>query len=323
MPQTNFVIWCNDDFRPEHESQLQLLSQGVGQHKLLRFDRNDEVSIAALKTADIAYGSPDPNAVVESDTLRWVHLNSAGYTPFDNDRIKQALIAHQIVLTNSSAVYSEPCAQHVLAMMLGLARQLPSANENQLQYQAWPMLELRAASHLLEGQCVVLLGYGAIGRRLIELLSPFKLKLIAVRKHISGEEEVTVVETSRVNECLPLADHLVNILPANEETRNFLSDAHLRLLKPGAIVYNIGRGTTIDQTALSNALHEGRIAAAYLDVTDPEPLPPDHTLWTTPNCFITPHTGGGHHNEKQRQLRHFLDNLRRFENGEPLLNRVI
>jgi len=319
----NFVIWCNDDFRPEHESQLKLLSEGVGQHKLLRFDCNDEASVVALKTADIAYGAPDPNEVIESDRLRWVHLNSAGYTPFDNDRIKTALIAHQIVLTNSSAVYSEPCAQHLLAMILALARQLPRSYENQRAHQAWPMLELRSGSYLLEGQCVVLLGYGAIARRLIELLSPFKLNLIVVRKQISGEEEVAVVEPSRVNECLPLADHLVNILPANEVTRNFLSDARLGLLKPGAIVYNIGRGMTVDQTALSTALHEGRIAAAYLDVTDPEPLPPDHPLWTTPNCFITPHTGGGHSNEKERQLRHFLDNLRRFENGEPLFNRVI
>jgi len=94
-------------------------------------------------------------------------------------------------------------------------------------------------------------------------------------------------------------------------------------LKRGAIVYNIGRGVTLDQDALKRELNSGRLAAAYLDVTHPEPLPPDHSLWTTPNCFITPHSGGGHSNEKERQVKHFLANLRRFEQGEELIDRVL
>jgi phosphoglycerate dehydrogenase-like enzyme len=321
--QYTLTIWCNDDFRSDQESELQFLIESVRPHQLIRFERNDERSLAALETADIAYGAPDPKAVLASQKVRWVQLNSAGYTAFDTKEIKQALINRNTILTNSSAVYSEPCAQHLLAMMLGLARQLPAACENQLHEHAWPMRELRAASYLLDGQYVVLLGYGAIARRLIELLSPFNLNLIAVRKHVSGDEEVAVVEASSVEACLPLADHLVNILPANDETKAFLSAERLRLLKRGATVYNIGRGTTVDQTALASLLSEGHLAAAYLDVTDPEPLTSNHPLWTTPNCFITPHTGGGHDNEKERQVRHFLDNLRRFELGLPLRNRVV
>jgi phosphoglycerate dehydrogenase-like enzyme len=146
--------------------------------------------------------------------------------------------------------------------------------------------------------------------------------LIAVRRHVSGDERIRVAEIARVDELLPLADHVVNILPANEQTKNFLNAARLGSLKRGAIVYNIGRGSTLDQDALLKELRTGRIAAAYLDVTNPEPLPVEHPLWTTPNCFITPHTAGGHANEKERQVKHFLDNLRRFERGEPLVNRV-
>jgi phosphoglycerate dehydrogenase-like enzyme len=85
----------------------------------------------------------------------------------------------------------------------------------------------------------------------------------------------------------------------------------------------VGRGTTVDQTALLAALQSGRLAAAYLDVTDPEPLPVDHPLWSAPNCYITPHSAGGHRTEPMRLAGHFLDNLRRFERGEPLLDRVI
>jgi len=97
----------------------------------------------------------------------------------------------------------------------------------------------------------------------------------------------------------------------------------LASLKPGAIVYNIGRGSTLDQTALLKELQGGRIGAAYLDVTEPEPLPPDHPLWATPNCFITPHTAGGHITEKLRHVNHFLDNLKRFELGQALRDRIL
>jgi phosphoglycerate dehydrogenase-like enzyme len=99
--------------------------------------------------------------------------------------------------------------------------------------------------------------------------------------------------------------------------------SNLQAMKPGAIFYNIGRGTTVDQAALAEALGSGRLSAAYLDVTDPEPLPPEHPLWTTPNCVITPHTAGGHSDEWDRLVDHFLANLRRHEAAEPLLDRVI
>jgi phosphoglycerate dehydrogenase-like enzyme len=90
-----------------------------------------------------------------------------------------------------------------------------------------------------------------------------------------------------------------------------------------AVFYNVGRGTTVDQQALETALRTGQIAAAWLDVTTPEPLPPADPLWTTPNCFITPHTAGGHDNESVRLAVHFLENLRRFTAGEALADRVI
>jgi phosphoglycerate dehydrogenase-like enzyme len=326
MSKNRLTIWCNDDFRPEHKRELNLLVEGVQDHQLLMFERNQdgqtEESRSALETADIVFGYPDARTVVECERIRWVHLNSAGYTSFDHDDIKKAFISRGTALTNSSAVYDEPCAQHVLAMILSLARELPHALDEQRSDRFWSMNALRSSSRLLNGQTVLILGFGAIARRLIELLSPLEMNLIAVRRHVSGNEPIEVVETSRVDDYLPLADHVVNILPANEQTKNFLNATRLNSLKPGAIVYNIGRGTTLDQNALLEGLHTGRIVAAYLDVTEPEPLPPDHPLWSAQNCYITPHTAGGHATEKDRQVRHFLDNLRRFERDEPLRNRV-
>ena len=319
------TIWCNNDFKPTESREKALLTEGVGEHRLLLFDENDvsTEAVTSLQTAQIVFGYPTPEAVLSSQILRWVALNSAGYTSYDHDEIKNQLRSRGVVLTNSSFVYDEPCAQHLLAMITGLARQLPAALDDQRGNRGWPMSSLRSSSRLLNGQTVLILGFGAIACRLVELLRPLHMNLIAARRHVKGDETIQVVEISAVDELLPIADHVVNILPANEQTNLFLNATRLAKLKRGAIVYNIGRGSTVDQEALRKELESGRLAAAYLDVTTPEPLPPDHPLWTTPNCYITPHSGGGHSTEKERQVEHFLNNLRRFEKGDELINRVL
>src|SRR5258705_7946533 len=327
MNNDNLTIWCNNDFTSDQTVQRDLLVKGVGDHQLLMFEpdqdgRNGQ-SRLALETADIVFGYPDVQAVVDCKKIRWVHLNAAGYTSFDRDEIKKALTTRRVMLTNSSAVYDEPCAQHLLAMIMSLARGLPLALDEQRGARSWQMSVMRPSLRLLNGQTVLLLGFGSIARRLVELLQPLDIDLIAVRRKVSGAEPVRVVTVASVDEFLPIADHVVNILPANEETYKFLNAHRLGSLKQGAFVYNIGRGATLDQDALIKELHSGRIAAAYLDVTDPEPLPPEHPLWTTPGCYITPHTGGGHDREKERQVKHFLDNLHRFEDGEALVNRLL
>lgn len=325
MDNAKLIFWCNNDFGSEDEHEVRLLKEAIGERRLLMFAEDDESDAAhnALRTAHVAFGYPSPAAALQSENLQWIQLNSAGYTTYDHDEIKQQLIERRIVLTNSSSVYDEPCAQHLLAMITGLARQLPAALDSQRGARAWEMDRLRASSPLLNEQTVLILGFGAIGRRLVELLRPLRMNLMAVRRDVKGDEPIHVVDVSQVDELLPVADHVVNILPANERTKNFLNAARLGSLKRGAIVYNIGRGVTLDQEVLKRELDSGRLGAAYLDVTDPEPLPPDHPLWTTRNCYITPHSGGGHSNEKERQVKHFLANLRRFEQREELVNLVV
>ena len=322
-----YKIWCNGLFIPLSDSDKKLFEQSVGKHELHLFETaetgREGASAEILNKAKIAYGAPHPEAILKCKNLAWVHLNTAGYTAYDNDDFKRALKRRGTILTNSSAVYDEPCAQHILAMMMSLARGLFPAYNAQCGDKTWKMNEIRPILPLLNEQTVVLLGFGAIAGRLVEMLKPLKMNLIGVRRQIRGDEPIQMFEESSVNEVLPLADHLINILPASKQTNNFLNAKRLSLLKNGAIVYNIGRGTTLDQDSLIEKLNTGQIAAAYLDVTNPEPLPPEHPLWTTPNCFITPHTGGGHATEKQRQFAHFLDNLKRFEEGTAMLNRII
>jgi len=115
----------------------------------------------------------------------------------------------------------------------------------------------------------------------------------------------------------------VNILPDSPATTGWVSAARLAALKPGVRFYNIGRGTTVDQPALIAALDSGKVAAAYLDVMDPEPLPPAHPLWNAKNCYITCHIGGGTGDQDDNLSRHFLSNLAAFTQGGKLVDRIV
>lgn len=170
---------------------------------------------------------------------------------------------------------------------------------------------------------MVILGYGAIARRLVELLAPFRLDIVGLRRQVQGNESVPVFGLDQANGLLHRADFVVNILPANDSTVQFCDAEWFAKLKPGAVFLNVGRGNTVDQPALINALETGQVSAAYLDVTDPEPLPADHPLWQAPNCYITPHIAGGHQEEDLQMVRHFLRNLAKFVSGQPLAGRIL
>lgn len=278
----------------------------------------------ALAEADVAFGQPDPAQLLDLPRLRWVHLSSAGYNPYDRADLRGALAARGTRLTKSSLVYDEPCAEHVLAFLLAHARRLPEAFANAHGPRAWPQHALRARARLLEGQSIVLVGMGTIGRRLAALLAPLGPVVTGVRRRLAGDEPVPTFAwgSPEADAAIAGADHVVDLLPGNATTARAFDAARLATLKPGAVFTNIGRGSTVDQDALAAALGAGRLAAAYLDVTDPEPLPPEHPLWTTPGCFITPHAAGGDAQEGERLVDHFLENLARFTSGRPLLDEV-
>jgi phosphoglycerate dehydrogenase-like enzyme len=319
-------IWTNHSFTGGADGELNSLRAELGEHELFVFPPSEDgangEAAEILQTADIAFGQPDADAVLAAENIRWFQVNLAGYTPYDRADFRENFRAQGRIMTNSSAVYVEPCAQHVLAMMMALARLLPESLDNQRTTKAWLDIETRRNSYLLNEQTALILGFGTIGRRIAELLAPLKMNLIGFKRTIRGDEPIKMVSENQLDEVLPLADHVINVLPANDATMNFLDTARFSKMKRGAIVYNIGRGVTLDQDALLAEMQSGRISAAYLDVTNPEPLPPDNPLWTMPNCFITPHSAGGFSLEKRRHVRHFLENLRRFETFGEMLDRI-
>ncbi len=322
-------IWCNYPFQ---EPAARLLRAGTARHRLIYLERpaaglrHLDGGEPMSRDAEILFGQPDPVALLSSPTLRWVQLTSAGYTDYDRDDVRHALHQRGATLTNSSRVFDEPCA----ATSRGHGAR-PGAPFAAMRGQPAPRTILAharaarpqpgpAARH---GETAFIYGFGAIARRLVEILAPLRMRLVGVRRAVRGDEGIPTVTTAQADERLGEADHVIDILPESESTHRFFAAERFARFKKGARFYNVGRGATVDQDALLAALRGLHVEAAYLDVTDPEPLPPGHALWHAPNCWITPHVAGRHADEEERLVRHFLANLEAFEKGRPLADRVM
>jgi phosphoglycerate dehydrogenase-like enzyme len=221
-------------------------------------------------------------------------------------------VPEHVIVCNARGVYDVPLAEWVVGSILAVERGLVQSRDAQARH-AWEALEPPE----LAGRRVVILGLGSIGAAIADRLRPFGVEITGVgrtaRDGVRG-----LAELDRV---LPHAEILVNILPLTRETDGLLGARRLGLLPDGALVVNAGRGRTIDTGALLHELRAGRIRAA-LDVTDPEPLLPDHPLWELPNVLITPHMAGDSPASRIRSFELAGEQIRRFAAGEPLRNEV-
>lgn len=307
---------------------LDLLQNGLGSDELVQSESRMSVVLQAkvdpaMNDAEIVLGQPPAKSVLEAKHLKWLEITSAGYTRYDTPEFWRDAKERGLIVTNSSSVYDEPCAEQALAFVLAQARQLPASLKSRVAPGSDAWYALRHTQRLLPGQRMVILGYGAIAERLAAMLKPFDMVIQGWRRKARGDEAVPIITDSELPAALGEADHVMNILPDNAQTRGFFDAERFGQVKAGATFYNIGRGTTVDQKALHDALMTGRIGAAWLDVTEPEPLPEDDPLRKLPNCHIIPHIAGGHYNENVTIVRHFLENLQRFRDGQPLENRIL
>jgi phosphoglycerate dehydrogenase-like enzyme len=324
----SLTIWTNHGFRPEVLKEFRQRLEADG-HQLIVSPKASPIVLAAggpdpsLELADVAFGQPDVAQTMSCARLKFLELSTAGYARYERPDFRAAMKARGVPVTNASQVFADPCAQHVLAQMLALVRNLPVQLRNQDGSREWRYLEDRFTNGVLTRHTVLLLGYGAIGRRLATLLQPFGTRVLAFRRTPTAEAGVTVIGEAGLAAALAAADHVVNIFPDSPATTGWMSAARFAAMKPGARFYNIGRGTTVDQAALLAALASGRLGSAYLDVMDPEPLPPAHPLWTARNCYITCHIGGGTGDQDHNLAAHFLANLAAFTRGESLVDKIM
>jgi phosphoglycerate dehydrogenase-like enzyme len=217
-----------------------------------------------------------------------------------------------VMVCNARGVYDGPLAEWVVGVILAFQRGLLRARDAQAE-AAWASFE----PDELAGSRVVILGFGSIGTAVAQRLRPFGVEIVGV----SRTPRDGVVGLEDLDDVLPRADILVDLLPLTSETVGFLDTRRLALLRDGALLVNAGRGSTVETPALIGELEKGRLRAA-LDVTDPEPLPAGHPLWTLPNAFISPHIAGDSPGSTIRAFALAGDQVRRFAAGQPLINEV-
>ena len=280
----------------------------------------------ALARAAEAHGCDGRYATPEflraAKNLVWVQASSAGV---DRYLANEAFARDEkVVLTNLRGVHGPAIADHVFAMLLALTRDLPVHLEARAS-GAWKRDGSGELTPIaLQGRTLLVVGLGGIGTEVARRAHGFGMHVIATRRGDAPAPEFVerVGKADRLAEFLPEADVVVLCVPLTPETEHLIDAAALARMKRGSWLVNVARGKVVDTDALVAALKEGRLAGACLDVTDPEPLPKDHVLWTFHDVVITPHVAATAELTDERAWALTRENLRRFDAGEPLLNVV-
>ena len=264
--------------------------------------------------------------------LTWVHSATSGV----ERALTPAALARDVLVTNARGVFSRPIAEHVLLMILAIARNLPDLLELQRE-RTWQPLEGRELRELTIG----IVGYGSLGRSVASLASAFGARIIAMRRRASDgvsdtaaaepptdedfpfEPQVArIVGPDGLRELLAESDIVVLAAALTAETESMIDEVAIAAMKRDAWLINVARGRLVDDTALIRALRDNRIGGAALDAFRDEPLPQSSPYWELPNVILTPHTAWSSARVLDRSIDLFCDNLARFSRGEPLRNVV-
>jgi D-2-hydroxyacid dehydrogenase (NADP+) len=262
------------------------------------------------------------NLLAQAPRLKWIHAVSAGVAQFMYRELRE----RGVVVTNATTVHCVPIAQHILGMLVALARRFADCWRYQHQVR-WAQSEIWAAPvkpRELRGQTLLFIGFGAIGRETARLVRPLGMRLWAVTHSGRGDLNLAerVLSASELGQALPEADFVVVAAPDTPQTRNILGAPEFALMKRSAYLINVARGTLIDEPALIEALERNVIAGAALDVTVTEPLPAESPLWKLDNILLTPHLSGATENTWEREEELMAENLSRWFAGKELLNVV-
>jgi phosphoglycerate dehydrogenase-like enzyme len=255
--------------------------------------------------------------LAEAPKLRWIHSRSAGL----DGLLFPALVESPVPLTNGRGVFSQSLGEFVIAAALFFAKDFRRMIRNQKdgRWEQFDVLEVR-------GQTLGIVGYGDIGRAIAKRAKAMEMKVLAMRRRpelSSGDPNVDeMFGFGQKKEMLERCDYVVSALPLTVETKDFLSKDDFAAMKKTAIFMNVGRGPVVDEPALIQALQEGQIRGAALDVFAVEPLPPGHPFYAMENVLMSPHCADNTADWLTDAMRFFYQNLERFYRGEPLANIV-
>jgi phosphoglycerate dehydrogenase-like enzyme len=280
----------------------------------------------ALEGADVlvlsdpkgSEGAPIAAALRQpGNKVRWVQMTTAGAA---------GLLGHgvppQVVVTNQGGAVAPTVAEHAMAMILAMTRQIPtiiarSARREWIKEFSPPLLAL-------EGRTLVIVGYGHLGRQIAKRARGFDMEIVGLSRSLTSDPfSDRMLPLRELHAALGRADVVAVTAAAAPATRHIIDARAFEATKRGALLINVSRGETVDSVALRTALQEGRLGGAFIDVTEPEPLPPDDPLWDAPNLFVSPHSAGHGGTRTGARIAETLRvNLARFQAGEPLLHAV-
>lgn len=289
-----------------------------------------EIDVYEDPLAEVLLARRPPHSLKHMPGLRWTQLSTVGVESF----VTNPLLRQGLLVTNARGVYSTSIAEYVVWAVLdhnqkGHVRRLGQAEHR------WPQDRAPAIGRPIRGQTAVIVGYGGLGREVARLLNPFGVRVIAIKArpeskandsfHLPGTGDPggdipnRIAPPDELPALATLANILVVTVPLTPRSRGLVSAEVLHALPRAALIVNVGRGATIDESALLSILDEDLVGGAYLDVFSEEPLPAGHPFWSHPLVTVTPHVSGG---DSQLLLDLFVENLRRYSNNAPLLNIV-
>ncbi len=296
----------------------------------------DSMDTGALLEGDeeILYCFMPPRDLSKAPQLRWVQLHSAGI----NHLRGHPILESDMFITTSSGIHAVPIAEFSIAIMLALARRVPRMVRMRERGE-WPRDRWRSFFGTeLRGKVLGIAGYGSIGRETARIAkSGLGMRVLALsrsgerrdRGYVEpgvGDPEGNLPDAwfrrEQLHDLLTQSDFVLISLPLTQETHHLIGERELRAMKPTAFVVNIARGEIVDEAALVQALREGWIAGAGLDVFEKEPLPPDSELWKLENVILSPHVSAATAHYDDRAVNLFSENLRRYLRGDELLNLV-
>jgi phosphoglycerate dehydrogenase-like enzyme len=280
-----------------------------------------------IRDADVYIGwSLRPEQLRAASRLRWIHSPAAAV----HQLMSPELAASDIIVTNAREVHGPVVAEHALALMMALAKRLPSCMRYQRQH-FWGQEALwheRPRPRELAGSTLCLVGLGSIGRNVAQRALALGMRVRCVRQHPSIDAantlagDLKVAAPSALDSFLEEADFVVLAAPLTAETEGMMNAGRLAKMRPEAYLINVARGPLVDQAALLAALKGRKIAGAALDVFPAEPLPTDSPFWDLENLIITPHSAGITERLWERHYVLIAENLRRFLSGVPLLAQI-
>ncbi|MFH2132880.1 MAG: D-2-hydroxyacid dehydrogenase [bacterium] len=312
----NFIM-REETFTDRHMSLIREAAPEAAVLTVKNSDAWTEAMAATSSKFEVFFGLRVDEWIEKLPNLHWAQLASAGV---DWVLKSPAVVERDVILTNASGVHAIPIAEHILALVFAFSRNINQHMRSQFQGK-W---DRRGSITEIEGTTLGLIGVGKIGEKTAEKARALNMKVVGVRRnpdHFSPYVE-KMFGPSQLHEMLALCDWVVVAAAGTAETNGLIGEAELAVMKKNAVIINIARGSLIQEKALIQALQEKRIAGAGLDVFETEPLPEDSPLWQMPNVIITPHVAGGTPYYIDRLVDIFVENLKRYQAGEPLINVV-